>query len=1034
MTLQKQPITLNFGQGLDTKTDPNQVQVGNFLALQNSVFTKGNALTKRNGYKKLPPLTGSEYLTTFNADLTSIGTSLQAFSTGINAWVDRGRFYPLNLDTLPLIRNNTNQSQADTTIAPNGLICTVYTDQNPANLATKIYRYAIADSITGQNIVEPTTIPTASTNFGTPKVFLLGNYFIIVFTALVVGVYHLQYIAISINNPSLALLPATISTSVEPSTTVSFDGFVFNNVLYLAWNGAAASGVKMAYLTAILGVSSTVIVDAAHSATLMSVTADATNSIIWASYYDFVTKNGYTVAVNPALITIQAPVQYISGINSVLNVTSVASNGVITEMYEVSNNYSYDAAIPTHFVQKRTVNLSAAVSPAETFMRSVGLASKAFMIGDVIYCLVVHQSPYQSTYFLVDVNAFEDEVGAFNEGAGAIIAKLAYGNAGGYLITGLPSVTVTDNLAQVSYLIKDSIQSVNKNTNVPAGSQVAGVYSQLGINLVSFTIGTTDVVSSEIGANLNISGGFLWAYDGYSPVEQGFFVYPDSVRLSAAGTGSGLTAQPYFYQVTYEWTDNQGNAFRSAPSIPVSITPAAGQIVTINVPTLRLTYKTANPVKIVVYRWSQGQQSYYQVTSITLPILNNPLVDSVAIIDTLSDGAILGNNLLYTTGGVVENIGPPATSAITLFDDRLWLVDAEDKNLLWFSKQVIEATPVEMSDLFTLFVASTLGATAPTGPITALSAMDDKLIIFKNNACYYLNGTGPDNTGANNQYSQPTFITSMVGCSNQNSIVFQTGGLMFEFKSESGSQIWLLSRDLQTSYIGAPVEALTKDATVLSSIAVPGTNQVRFNLSSGITLMYDYFYGQWGTFSNDSVSSTLFEGLHTFLAPIGTVYQETPQLFLDGSNPVLMSFETSWIKLAGLKGYQRAYFFYLLGKYLTPFKLTCAVSYDYESAPISFSMISPTNFSPNYGSDESNGQESIYGQDTPYGGPGNVLNWRMFFKKQRCSSFKIHIQEIYDPSFSIPAGEGLSLSGILVVAAIKSGFKTISSRHTVGGS
>ena len=28
----------------------------------------------------------------------------------------------------------------------------------------------------------------------------------------------------------------------------------------------------------------------------------------------------------------------------------------------------------------------------------------------------------------------------------------------------------------------------------------------------------------------------------------------------------------YFYQVTYEWSDSQGNLFRSAPSIPISVT------------------------------------------------------------------------------------------------------------------------------------------------------------------------------------------------------------------------------------------------------------------------------------------------------------------------------------------------------------------------------------------------------------------------------------------------------------------------------
>ena len=36
MALQKQPVAINFVKGLDTKSDPFQVNVGNFLSLNNS--------------------------------------------------------------------------------------------------------------------------------------------------------------------------------------------------------------------------------------------------------------------------------------------------------------------------------------------------------------------------------------------------------------------------------------------------------------------------------------------------------------------------------------------------------------------------------------------------------------------------------------------------------------------------------------------------------------------------------------------------------------------------------------------------------------------------------------------------------------------------------------------------------------------------------------------------------------------------------------------------------------------------------------
>src|SRR5437868_1369793 len=124
----------------------------------------------------------------------------------------------------------------------------------------------------------------------------------------------------------------------------------------------------------------------------------------------------------------------------------------------------------------------------------------------------------------------------------------------------------------MAYLFKDLIAAANKDTAVPSGTQTAGIYSQTGINLASFTLNSDLLDTSEIGNDLHLGGGFLWMYDGYLPVEHNFFLYPDSVEVATSTTAGSMTPQRYFYQATYEWADNQGNIFRSAPSIPVSFT------------------------------------------------------------------------------------------------------------------------------------------------------------------------------------------------------------------------------------------------------------------------------------------------------------------------------------------------------------------------------------------------------------------------------------------------------------------------------
>jgi len=1080
--LVKQPININFAQGLNTKTDPYQVPIGQFLRLQNSVFTKGSRLTKRNGYGALPSLPDDSYnfTTTFNGNLTATGTQLAALADGSMSWVVKGDLQPVSLNTLPLIRSGTNQSQCDSVISSNGFICTVYTDNIPvAGVNTLVYKYAIADSTTGQNIVQPTVIPSNGTVKFAPRVFYLGNYFIILFGSLVTATDHLQYIAINVQTPTVVTAVTDISTLLKPFSTLAFDGFVANNTLYIAYNATDVGGaIRVTSLSSVLTQGGTVVLSA-HAANLISVTADESSGtpVIYVTFWDSVSNNGFTAAFNQILATILAPTQIITG-QVITNLATIASSSVLTAYYERSNNYTYDSSIPTHYTSVVTCTQSGTVGTPSVLLRSVGIASKPFTINNEYYLLVTYSSAYQPTYFLIN-------------GSGKIISRFAYSNGGGYLTTGLPSVSVYGTQGSVAYLIKDLVTAVNKTQGV---ANSTGIYSQTGINLINFELGINQTVSAEIGQNLNLTGGFLWGYDGYSPVENNFFVWPDNVEGTGSSTGGAMLPQVYYYQWTYEWTDNQGNVQRSAPSIPTvvdlsSLTPTpitftsvfssgastitvssvtglkVGQVITdtttggniqagtyitainglvltlslptagnsaagpggdtlqtiqtcsatINIPTLRLTYKTANPVRIVGYRWSTAQQNYYQTTSLFSPILNSTTTDSVSFVDTNADTSILGNSLIYTTGGVVENTAAPAFSVVTLFDSRLWGIDEEDPNLLWYSKQVIENTPVEMSDLFTVYIAPTISAQGSTGINHCLAPMDDKIIIFKENCMYFINGSGPDNTGANSQYSQPIFITSTVGCTNQNSIVFMQNGLMFQ--SDKG--IWLLDRSLSASYIGAAVEDYTTGATVQSAVNVPGTTQVRFTLSSGITLMYDYFFNQWGTFVNvPAISSTLYQGLHTYINKFGQVYQEAPGTYLDGSSPVLQSFTTSWIAAAGLQGFQRAYFMYLLGTYFSPHKLNVQLAYDYNSSPVQAAQFTPDNFNQFYGVD------SPYGGVSPYGGNSNAEKGRIFFEKQKCESIQIIIDEIYDASLGQAAGQGLTLSGLNVVIGVKKGYRT----------
>src|SRR6185312_3995487 len=376
----KQSFNINFAEGLDQKSDPKQIPFGRFSKLENSVFTKAGLLTKRNGFAALPSLPNgsSTYLTTFNSNLTAIGSTLEAFSEGSQTWLNKGSYQPIDLSVSQLARSALNQTQCDSVIAPNGNICTVYTE---INNGTASYKYVVQDSTTQQNISGPTLIPNGSGAVtGSPRVFILGAYYIIVFTNVISAVSHLQYIAVSSVNPTVVTAAADIAAAYVSATTLSWDGIVVGQNLYLAYNSTSGGqNISLTYLSSSFVVATpTTFINASAIATIMSVTADAHN--IYATFWDSAGSTGHAVAVDQSLSKTMSLTSWL-GSGSIANVTTSAANGVLTIVYENINAYSYDSNIGSNFISQNTITApvtltTGTVGTAGNVVRSVGLASK----------------------------------------------------------------------------------------------------------------------------------------------------------------------------------------------------------------------------------------------------------------------------------------------------------------------------------------------------------------------------------------------------------------------------------------------------------------------------------------------------------------------------------------------------------------------------------------------------------------------------------------------------------------------------------
>ncbi len=1009
MALGKATTTFMFGKGTALKDDPLLIPMGKFQSLQNCVFDTLAQLKKRNGNGLLTSTIGSlSYLTTFEKNLIGLGSSIQSYSSPINTFIYKGVCPRVQVSTIPISNVLFGQSYSDLAISNNGLMCQVAQNTFGGGFVVPTYTWTILDQATGQIIAGPNQIiSSGGTQRLPPKVFAVGSQFVVLYdgqTPQSVGSScWFQYVTIPTSSPFTTSAAVMISSNAYTMNAGWFDGAVASTSgLFLSWAGVGPGISQGVYSTLVNPVTKTqspirLQQPAALRTFQVNVAPDYTTvpytmwtGVIFGAGIPNTGIGTVYLSMTPQGSQTSSSIIYVDGSGSVAissssfnikNLAMTAQNGSMTAYVEVANSYGYNDSIKTNLIYTQELantGTGSAVYNTKVIARGLGLASKGFIVNSSSYVLGQWLSPFQSTYFLIN-------------SSGQVQSKLAYGNANNasYYTQGLPNVSVIGSSAYMPYLVQETVQPVGTGTNV--GSQSLGIYGSLGVNVVGFNFSSPIAKPKEIGQNLILGGGFLGAYDGQQFTENNFFLFPDSVQIVSGSNSGALSAQTYFYQAIYQWSDNKGNIFRSAPSIPVSITNSTGSSFNaVYVPTLRTSYKNYPyyggfnaPIQIKLFRWSQAQPIYYSTANFVQDATVSS-TDYTVFLDGRADSGLIGGEILYTNGGVVEDVNGPATKAMTTFDSRLWLIDGEDQNLLWFSKQVIESTPVEMSDLFTFYVAPNVGSEGPTGVMNCLAPMDDKLIIFKDSALYYINGRGPDNTGAQNQYSDPIFITSAVGCNNQNSIVLIPNGLMFQ----STKGIWILGRDLSTQYIGKDVESLVNTNVVLSAITIPNTNQVRFTLNTGITLLYDYFVGEWASFVGmPGISSTLYKGLHTYVNSSSTAYQETPNVFSDGPNPVLMSFTTGWIGLSGLQGYQRAYSAYLLGTYYTPHNFTMGIGYDYNTQIKQLITVNPTN---------TTGSGSI------------VEQWRLNFTQQSCESFQLTFNEVASQS----AGQGLTISGL----------------------
>ena len=493
-------------------------------------------------------------------------------------------------------------------------------------------------------------------------------------------------------------------------------------------------------------------------------------------------------------------------------------------------------------------------------------------------------------------------------------------------LTGFPRMFLNGNsISFASRSITDVISSTNLlNTNL-APNQIVSTLK------LSFDSAYKSV---NINSGLLVSGSLTKVYDGTSYTELGFLQSPviTAFTLGAYGVGGEFINGTYGMAAVYCWVDTAGNIHRSAPEFK-SVVVTGGPLVTLDFTfrTLKLTEKENFYTEL--YLTAKDGSIYYKTTVSTSTGVGSFVV-----------AANTSAEVLYTQSGELENDPPEANIGITYFKNRLFTVS---RNKLQFSKPIEANAPAEFSGL------QTINLEADGGDATGVYGMDNNLIIFKKNAIYQLSGEGPNALGQQSDYGTPQLITTDTGCIEGSSIIAYPNGILF--KSKKG--IYELNRGLYAQYIGAQV-ADFNDYSILSSTLLPEVNEIRFVLSSGQILVYDYQEKQWSVDTVlNALSGTSLNNVYYYVNSSSVVEQENALYFDnykvgDALVPYSAKIATNWIQVVatnngvsssgGVQQWQRLYKIHLLGRYKSAHTLRVSLSYNYDDTIIDYATITPS--------------------------------------------------------------------------------------------
>lgn len=371
-----------------------------------------------------------------------------------------------------------------------------------------------------------------------------------------------------------------------------------------------------------------------------------------------------------------------------------------------------------------------------------------------------------------------------------------------------------------------------------------------------------------------------WAFDGHRFMPQCFLWRPfiSDVVFSSGGNAPSGT---YEYKAQFVWEDDTGHLIRSAdsPSFIVENGPN-GQEATITVLTHQPPHRDDSATGLIrcwLYATQPNGADFYRLNDPTgreaLEGVYDEATNTFSFTDIedpfppTDDDTPTGNPItaLLTFAATPPELAPECPNGFwdtEVVSNRVWGVDAEDRDVLWFSKNFSRLLTPEFNALLKIRVPE------EDGVVVGLSVISGYIVAFKRNTTWVMvEQAGPGNIIGQGVPFAKFSKLARVGCRDRRSAVSFPAGVVFH----TGRHLMLLNRGLSIEPFGEEVQPLMVDSIVyMDHLSL--RNELHFNVvpddgSAERHFVYSYDIGQWHEWTDYTFFDTVrIEDSHLFLA------------------------------------------------------------------------------------------------------------------------------------------------------------------------